>query len=216
MKNTKKILVLALAAVLLVSATFFATMAYLTSKTDEVNNTFTVGKVKIDLDEAKVDENGKAQPNEARVKANDYHLLPGHDYDKDPTVKVLANSEKSYVRMFLTFDKKAELEALQAKLASPLALLAGMDDGIWVPFGAPVVDGNKITYEFRYYQAVEKAGADQPLEPLFTQIQVPNEMLGDEMETLADMHIDAVAEAIQADGFDDAAAAWNALDNPTP
>ena len=58
MKTKTKALALALCAVLLVVSTVFVTMAYLTSKTDVVTNTFTVGKVTITLDEAKVDEYG--------------------------------------------------------------------------------------------------------------------------------------------------------------
>ena len=49
MKNGKKALLLAACAVLLVVATIFGTVAYLTDK-DTVNNTFTVGKVDIKLD----------------------------------------------------------------------------------------------------------------------------------------------------------------------
>jgi len=60
----------------------FGTLAYLTA-TDTVTNTFTVGKVQITLDEAPVDANGETTDGD-RVKKNNYHLLPGHEYDKDP------------------------------------------------------------------------------------------------------------------------------------
>ena len=61
MKTAKKAMLMTLCAIILVVATVFGTMAYLTS-TDEVNNTFTVGNVKITLDEAKVDTALRAQP----------------------------------------------------------------------------------------------------------------------------------------------------------
>ena len=51
MKTKSKALLLTLCAVLLVAASVMGTMAYLTS-TDKVENTFTVGNVKITLDEA--------------------------------------------------------------------------------------------------------------------------------------------------------------------
>lgn len=110
MKTKSKALLLTLCAVLLVAASVLGTMAYLTSK-DEVVNTFTVGNVAIKLDEAKVDESGKALTGDAaeRVKANEYHLLPGHTYTKDPTVTVLKDSEESYVRLKVTFNNAAEL-----------------------------------------------------------------------------------------------------------
>ena len=96
MKTRSKALLLTLCAVVLVVATVFGTMAYLTS-TDEVNNTFTVGNVEIKLDEAKVDANGGAVTPAERVKANTYKLMPGHPYTKDPTVHVTANSEDSWI-----------------------------------------------------------------------------------------------------------------------
>ena len=95
MKKTKAIL-MALCAVLLVAASVMGTLAYLTS-TDTVTNTFTVGKVAITLDEAKVDPDGTPVQGAARVDKNDYHLLPGHTYTKDPTVHVAADSEDCYL-----------------------------------------------------------------------------------------------------------------------
>ena len=53
MKTARKVLMIALCAVLLVSISVMGTMAYLTSQ-DTVTNTFTVGKVAINLDEADV------------------------------------------------------------------------------------------------------------------------------------------------------------------
>ena len=95
MKTKSKALLLSLCAVLLVVASVMGTMAYLTSR-DTVTNTFTVGKVNLTLDEAPVDANGKATTG-ARVKENSYNLLPGQEYDKDPTVHVTANSEDSWI-----------------------------------------------------------------------------------------------------------------------
>ena len=77
MKTRSKALLLTLCAVLLVAASVLGTMAYLTS-TDEVKNTFTVGKVKINLDEAKVGLDGTPVEPAARVKSNEYKLMPGH------------------------------------------------------------------------------------------------------------------------------------------
>ena len=59
MKKKTKALMLVLCAVLLVTASVLGTMAYLTS-TEKVVNTFTVGKVAITLDEAKVNADGTA------------------------------------------------------------------------------------------------------------------------------------------------------------
>lgn len=111
MKTRSKALLLTLCAVLLVAASVLGTMAYLTS-TDEVNNTFTVGSVAITLDEAEVDENGTPVEPAARVKSNEYKLMPGHTYTKDPTVTVEKGSESSYVRMKVTFNNASQIIAL--------------------------------------------------------------------------------------------------------
>ena len=96
MRTKTKALALALCAVLLVVTTVFVTMAYLTSK-DSVTNTFTVGKVTITLDEAKVTADGEKVQGADRVKENSYHLVPGHFYVKDPTVHVDDESENCWL-----------------------------------------------------------------------------------------------------------------------
>lgn len=108
MKTKSKALLLTLCAVLLIAASVLGTMAYLTSSA-EVKNTFTVGKVEIKLDEAKVNADGIPEEGAARVTANSYKLMPGTTYTKDPTVTVKAGSEESYVRMKVTFNNAAAL-----------------------------------------------------------------------------------------------------------
>ena len=96
MKKAKKVLLLALCAILLVAGSVMGTLAYLTSQ-DTVTNTFTAGNVTITMDEAKVDEYGVEQTGEARVKTNEYKLVPGHTYTKDPTITVGSGSEDCYI-----------------------------------------------------------------------------------------------------------------------
>ncbi len=111
MKTKSKALLLTLCAVLLIAASVLGTMAYLTSSA-EVKNTFTVGKVEIKLDEAKVTADGIPVEGADRVTANSYKLMPGTTYTKDPTVTVKAGSEESYVRMKVTFNNAKEIIAL--------------------------------------------------------------------------------------------------------
>lgn len=98
MRTKTKALALALCAVLLVVSTVFVTMAFLTDR-DSVQNTFTFGQVGISLDEAEVDASGKVKngenrkSTEGRVQANEYHLIPSHNYVKDPTIHVDDGSE---------------------------------------------------------------------------------------------------------------------------
>lgn len=110
MKKTTKALLLTLCAVLLVAASVMGTVAYLTAS-DSVQNTFTVGKVRINLDEAKVTEDGKPVGTD-RVKENRYKLIPGVTYTKDPTVTVVNGSVESYVRMKVTFNNAEKIIAM--------------------------------------------------------------------------------------------------------
>lgn len=212
MKTRTKALLLVMSALLLVVSTVFATMAFLTSK-DEVKNTFTVGKVAITLDETDVDIYGEEAGTE-RVKANEYKLLPGHTYIKDPTVHVKANSEESYIRMIVTITDYADVLTVFGADFLPQYFVGGWDNAIWVSTQVVKVDNNTATYEFRYYQTVNTLdGNDLDLEPLFTTITVPGTVKNDALALLEEMDINVVAQAIQADGFGgDANAAWAAFD----
>ncbi len=96
-KKITTVVALILCAVLLVAGSVAATLAYLTSQTTVVTNTFTVGNIAITLDEAKVDIYGVEDEDADRVTANTYKLIPNQEYVKDPTVHIDANSETSYL-----------------------------------------------------------------------------------------------------------------------
>ena len=68
----KKILALVLALTLLVAGVVGGTLAWLTDRTAEVKNTFTVGDINIGLTETTAD----------------YKMVPGNTIAKDPTVTV--------------------------------------------------------------------------------------------------------------------------------
>ena len=210
MKKIKALLVAA-CAVLLVVASVFGTMAYLTSKTDDVVNTFTVGKVDIKLDEAKVDTAGAAVTPAVRVKENSYKLMPGHTYIKDPMVTVLSGSEPSYIKMTVTFSKANELDAIFAPSGADLtSIFNGYDAANWIAKGnTKDATANTRTYEFWYKEPVGAPDADVALDALFDSITVPGEITGDQLKTIKDMTITVNAYAIQADSFKDAADAWS-------
>ncbi len=98
-KTLAKILAIALCAILLVSGTVYITLAYLQSKSNVVQNTFTVSNITITLDEAKVDAFGNVVEGANRVSegTQSYKLIPGTSYVKDPTVHVTGGSEPCYV-----------------------------------------------------------------------------------------------------------------------
>lgn len=211
MKTRSKALLLTLCAVLLVAATIFGTMAYLTS-TDTVTNTFTVGKVNIKLDEAQANPDGTLVEGAERVKANSYKLLPGHTYSKDPMVTVLSGSEFSYVKMTVTFSKANELDAIFAPDGANLtSIFNGYDAANWIAKGNTKGADNTRTYEFWYKEAVAAPTADVALDALFDSITVPGEITNEQLATIERMTITVNAYAIQADGFADADAAWEAF-----
>ena len=204
----KKILLVGLLVVLVAAVSVGLTVAFLTSQ-DQVTNTFTVGDVKIALDEAAVNENGEAIPGADRVKANTYKLIPGHTYVKDPTVTVKAGSAESYVRMLVTVTNSSAFDAVLPN-ADLRAIFGGYDDSKWTYVKNTENADNTRTYEFRYHTTVT-ASADKALEPLFTGITVPGTLNNDQLKTLQGAQIIVEAEAIQADSFDNADAAWAAF-----
>lgn len=212
MKTRSKALLLALCAVLLVTASVLGTMAYLTSN-DEVVNTFSVGSVAIKLDEAKANTDGSLAEGAARVKANDYKLLPGHTYNKDPMVTVLNGSEPSYIKMTVTFSRANELDAIFASDgANLISIFNGYDATNWIyKNNTKDATANTRTYEFWYKETVGAPDADVALDALFDSITIPGEITKEQLATIAGMTITVNAYAIQADGFATADAAWAAI-----
>ena len=209
MKTKSKALLLTLCAVLLVAASVLGTMAYLTSQ-DTVTNTFTVGSVAIKLDEAKANPDGSLVPNAERVKANSYKLIPGHTYNKDPMVTVLKGSESSYIKMTVTFTKAAQLDEIFAPNGADMTrIFNGYDRTNWIAKGNTENPAdNTRTYEFWYKEAVAAPDADVALDALFDSITVPGSITNDQLKAIEGMTITVNAYAIQADGFTNAAEAW--------
>lgn len=212
MKKFKALLVVA-CALLLVAASVFGTMAYLTS-TDTVTNTFTVGKVNIKLDEAKVNADGTPVANAERVKANEYKLLPGHTYTKDPVLTVKGGSEDAYVRLLVTINKASALkEVFGANFLPQNYVDNTWNAQTWPCVKTTVNSDDTVTYEFRYKKIVEANAADQKLDALFKSFTVPGTVNGEQLAKLGGLKIKVIGEAIQADGFESADEAWGAFDN---
>lgn len=222
MKTKSKALLLTLCAVLLVTASVLGTMAFLTS-TASVENTFTVGSVKITLDEAKVTTDGEPVEGAARVTENSYKLMPGHTYTKDPTIHVDAASEDCFIRAKVTLTNASEWIAIATKYADNKVenIIKGTDDNIWW-VSQPAVDNEKntVTYTFVYKNEshTDELGkriwtsTDSKDLVLFNEIAIPGGLTNDELAAVGSSKITVVAEAIQADGFETEAAAWAAFD----
>lgn len=218
MKRTHKALLMTMCAIMLVGASVFGTIAFLTD-TATVENTFTVGSVGLTLNEAKTDAEGVAvDPAERTEEGNKYHLLPGHTYVKDPMVTIDADSDKAYVRMMVEVENYGKLET-----AFPDAgywyndqvggvfllekLCSGWDSTVW-----EMTSFNNGIYEFRYHEVVDTIDEEAlALEPLFKTITVPGTVNNTQLAELEAVKINVTAHAIQADGFDTADLAWDAF-----
>lgn len=169
-----------------------ATLAYLTSTTDVAQNTFTVGKVNIDLDE----KTGNTDPD--FTKETDWNdgvdgknMYPGQKVAKRPVVTVKADSADCWV--FVQVSGADEL-------VSNNFIIEGWDNTNWVK-----TDSSKnLNGIYKYNTKVEKKNADQLLPPVFTSVQY-NEKAEGKIEGTAGT-VKVVAAAIQADGIDEATA----------
>ncbi len=199
MKTARKVLLLVLCAALLVSASVMGTIAYLTSTTDVVNNTFTVGNVAITLDEADVNVYGEPLKSGEvvedvktadRVIKNEYKLVANHTYTKDPTVHVAEGSEDCWLFVQVVNG----LGAAETNTANS-TIAAQMTANGW-----SLVSGTTNVYA---YKETVSAKEDVVVFGTFTTST-------DVANTTTVQPITIQAYAIQADGFETAAAAWTA------
>lgn len=228
MKIKSKALLLALCAVLLVVASVLTTLSYLTD-TKEVKNVFTVGNVKITLDEAKVNTSGEPLKKAAdtsedvpaesvaaayRVTANEYKLQPGKTYTKDPTIHVDQNSEPCF--LFVKIDnglvQTIESTAVNIEAATQTDGYKTIADQMaalgWVEVtGADLVDG--------IYAYVGTAdGATLPLQvagstdiAIFKEFKIADSVDGTTLANFDGSQITVTAYAVQASGFEGKSAA---------
>lgn len=184
------------------------TTAYLTSTDNEVN-VFTVGKVSITLDETEVDELGN-KISDKRVNENQYHLIPGYTYIKDPTVTIKKGSNDSYIRILITINKNSELKDLYGENFTLNDIYANWGEN-WEYIGKKVVEENVIEYEYQYKNIVNGLNDDNKLEPLFEKFTIPDKTTISELESLKDLKVKIKAQAIQASGFASVKEAWESF-----
>lgn len=211
MKNMKKTLLICLCTVAMLTATVVGTLAWLVD-TEKATNTFTVGQVDITVNEAKVNLDGTPVTGADRVTENQYHMIPGQTYIKDPTMTVAAESEEAYVRMLLTLNCKSELDAVFAPGGIELTKIFNGFDGTNWKYQGETLGANTVTYEFRYKETVKPNGSDVVLDALFDSFTIPGTLDGDDLKTIQNLTITVEGHAIQAAGFDTAGLAWAAFD----
>lgn len=198
----KKILVACLCVALAVLTVAGTTLAYLTSQ-DKVTNTFTVGNVKITLDEKDTDNDSNVDDNVTvngvvRDKANAYILMPGKKYEKDPIVHVDPVSEDSWI--FVKVENG--ISAFEATTAEDG--YKTIADQITANGWTELTGVNGVYYK-NYAKSTD--GANLPVFQEFQISDTANDMTG--WSTIgASNNIVVTAYAIQKEGFTTAAAAW--------
>ena len=214
MKKTSKAILLVLCALLLVGGSVMGTMAYLTYQSKPVQNTFTVGNVNLGggtttgpngetivqegLDEAMVDEYGKPDSSGARVLSNEYKLIPGHTYVKDPTIHVGAESEACW--LFVSVSNG--IEAIEGGNT----IAAQMEANGWKQLAGDV---------YYYDTKVETTTASKDI-VVFSEFTIKEDVELKELQDYKAANITLIAYAVQAEGFDSAQAAWAATFGANP
>lgn len=212
----KKIVAIVLAMALVAVAAVGATMAYLTD-TKSVTNTFTMGDVKITLDETDV-KNLTGD----RVTSNAYDIYPGAVVTKDPIVHNVGKNG-AYIRATVNVSNWMNLVAAyypdfnvtfpNEGYEAALNLLVGELGEGWSVVG--VERGDVFTigqFDAKFvlkYDGILAPGADTTA--MFQTVTIPAGI--DNANTESFKEVKVVAQAIQAEGFntwEDAFAAFDA------
>lgn len=198
---TKKgIVIFATSAVLAATVAIGGTIAYFSSSAT-AKNTFTVGNVKISMDEAEVEktETNSFVTTSSRVTANSYeNIYPGAELPKDPTITVKADSQNCYVGMVVSIDNyEGFSDAAQDFFDDYFATIDYQD-------GWKCVSHEDGKYILNYEKIVTNSSEDTIIDPAFEEIDIPTSFTSEDMESLGEFNMDILGQAIQAQGFDSA------------
>ena len=209
----KKITAICLCVALVAIAVVGASLAYFTD-TKTATNTFTMGDVKIKLDETNVND-----PEGDRVTSNAYDVYPGAVVTKDPIVHNTGKNA-AYIRATINvenwmnecaayypeFEKTFGQNGYEQSL---LLLVDALGDGwsiVGVEAGTPFTLGNFSAKFILKYDGTLASGADTSA--MFTQVKIPAGITnGNTFGTIT-----VKADAIQADGFNTWEDAFTAFD----
>ncbi len=217
----KKIVTIALAAVIAVMAIAGASLAYFTD-TKTAENTFTMGNVKIKLDETNITD-----PEGERVTANTYGIedvYPGATLVKDPIVHNVGKNP-AYVRAIVTVGNGMKWLGLYNEdvTAAPTkdAFIALINNTLGENWGIEsiksVTNAESGTTDFvatlKYTEVLEP---NTDTTAMFSKIKisekVTNEDVTNRIGSDGKFNIDVKAEAIQTNGFATWEEAFDAFD----
>ena len=216
--NAKKIVAALLAAVLLIGIGVGGTLAWLMDYTMEVQNTFTVGDINIDLQETvynpSTGKNDTLSAKTNNVGNNQFKIIPGTQQTKDPKVIVEENSEDCYVFVKVIEKNTTYNNVEYVHWDIPTD---------WTPLLTDALDGGKV-----YYRVYSANTADQEYPVLLdNKVTYSENLTKQQIDALQNFikatYTDNPAEglpsltfkafAVQKEGSADAAAAWAKLNS---
>lgn len=194
----KKITAIFLCVALVAIAIVGASLAYFTD-TKTATNTFTMGDVKIVLDETSV-----ANPTGPRVASNTYNTYPGAVVKKDPIVHNIG-ANAAYIRATVKVEnwvttckecyKFDGTGGYANTLVDYLVVEKKLGNGWSVEKAMVDANGNDVTFVLKYDG---KLAAKGDTTAMFQQVQIPTGL--ENGQTLGTITVKA--DAIQTDGFD--------------
>ena len=194
MKNMKKILVLALAALLLVAVGVGGTLAWLQDSTQTIENTFTTSNIDIEL---------KEEPDAGEDNKASFQMIPDADIDKKPYVTVKKDSVACWV-----FVEVIESSVLDNYISY------SVDNEEWTALGE--------SYPNVYYKELKTATTADASYDILTgdKVSVLAAVTEDDMAKLKEENavqptLTFKAYAIQYEGFDTAEKAWKEIQTRT-
>lgn len=194
MKMSKKLLkavALVGCAVLLVAGSVAGTLAYLTSKTGPVTNTFTFGDINITLTETKGTEISDGRS---------FKVIPGDTVAKDPVVTVKAGSEACYlfIKVEETNNQIGTEKVVNYTVNTTWTALAG-NPGVYY------IEITSLTDIDTPYQVLKGGNPDNTT----GQVLINSDLTKADLATLATPTLTFTAYAVQRANVADVAEAWN-------
>ena len=204
----KKLMAIALAVCVVAVLAAGASLAYFTDKTEAANNTFTMGNVKITLDETDLTKDDGSRTPAGNTYTN---LYPGMDMVKDPTVHNTGRND-AWVRVIVRVTNGAAFMdkfAIAPYASSPLE---GLTHGLGVGWQITASTKDTATNDMVYtivYNTVLKPGESTPA--VFEKLYIPATFGNGEMaaityknaqdESVNGFTMSIHAEAIQSEGL---------------
>lgn len=204
----KKLMAIALAVCVVAVLAAGASLAYFTDKTEAANNTFTMGNVKIALDETDCTKTDGSRTPAGNTYTN---LYPGMDMVKDPIVHNVGKND-AWVRVIVRVANGAAFMdkfAITPYASSPLE---GLTHGLGVGWQITASTKDTATNDMVYtivYNTVLKPGESTPA--VFEKLYIPATFGNGEMaaityknaqnESVNGFTMSIHAEAIQSEGL---------------